>query len=179
VFLLLIGQGGRGKSFLAGLDQSHSTRERTEPEALWMPNTDEGSAFMSDPLGQFGPTARPGESEFLAESFRHRTRAANAMGFVGDSLTSISTIPPRAGVVGGTILVQGSGCVWRDVPLSSLGSPSLDDFSLRMRATQDYAGRNGFVGGFPTYFHADYGNGICVRHHLLTVRGCRVARCSP
>jgi len=123
---------------------------------------------MSDPLGQFGPTARPGESEFLAESFRHRTRAANAMGFVGGFPNFYFDDTPAGGVVGGTILVKAPGAVWRDVPLSSLGSPSLDDFSLRMRATQDYAGRNGFVGGFPTYFHADYGNGIVCGTTLLT-----------
>ena len=30
----------------------------------------------------------------------------------------------------------------------------MDDFEARFRATQDYASRNGFVGGFPTLHHA-------------------------
>jgi hypothetical protein len=44
---------------------------------------------------------------------------------------------------------------WRDVFLSELGNPPLGDIAARFRATQDYAVRNGFVGGFPNFFHAD------------------------
>lgn len=38
--------------------------------------------------------------------------------------------------------------------------PALDDFAARMRASNDYAGRHGFLSGFPTFFHADHGEGI-------------------
>jgi hypothetical protein len=58
------------------------------------------------------------------------------------------------------VLIKSSCATFRDVPLTELGSPSLDDIGARFRATQDYATRQGFVGGFPTFFHADRGNGI-------------------
>ncbi|MGK9147739.1 hypothetical protein KXS11_08955 [Plantibacter flavus] len=38
--------------------------------------------------------------------------------------------------------------------------PSLDDFAARMRASNDHAARHGFLSGFPTFFHADHGQGI-------------------
>jgi len=41
-----------------------------------------------------------------------------------------------------------------------INQPSLDDFAARMRASNDYAGRHGFLSGFPTFFHADYGKGV-------------------
>jgi hypothetical protein len=51
-------------------------------------------------------------------------------------------------------LVKAETAQWRDVELAELNSVSLDDFAGRLRATQDYAALNGFVGGFPTYYHA-------------------------
>ena len=53
------------------------------------------------------------------------------------------------------------------MPLAELGNPSLDDFEQRMRATQDYAISQGFVGGFPNFYHADYGHGIVCGTILL------------
>jgi hypothetical protein len=123
---------------------------------------------MSDPLGGFGPSDEQSEHESLAESFRHRTRAANARGFVGGFPNFYYAATPNDGLLGGAILVNAPGALWQDVPLSDLSSPSLNDFGLRMRATQDYASRAGFVGGFPTFSHADYGNGIVCGTTLLT-----------
>jgi hypothetical protein len=37
-----------------------------------------------------------------------------------------------------------------------------------MRATNAYASQNSYVGGFPTFFHADYGSGIMFGLVLLT-----------
>jgi len=48
---------------------------------------------------------------------------------------------------------------WRDVPASELGNPPPDDVGARFRATNDYAAKNGFVGGFPNFHEADYGQG--------------------
>ena len=62
--------------------------------------------------------------------------------------------------VGGTIFLNFKAAQWQDVPLKDLGNPSLDDFAARMRATQTYAVQNGYVGGFPNFFHADYGKGV-------------------
>jgi hypothetical protein len=64
--------------------------------------------------------------------------------------------------VGGAIFLRVTAAEWRDVPLAHLGNPSLDDFVARFKATHDYARRNGFIGGFPNFNHADYGNGtVC------------------
>jgi hypothetical protein len=52
------------------------------------------------------------------------------------------------------------------VPLAELGN-NLNDIGARFRGTHDYATRNGFVGGFPNMFHADYGNGIVCGTILL------------
>lgn len=60
----------------------------------------------------------------------------------------------------GTVLIGYSSATWRDVPLVELGNPPLDDIGARFKATHDYAVKNGFLGGFPNFYHADYGNGI-------------------
>jgi hypothetical protein len=62
--------------------------------------------------------------------------------------------------VGGTIFLRAAAGEWRDVPLAQLGNPSLNDFGARLKGTQVYAKNYGFVGGFPNFFHADYGRGI-------------------
>jgi hypothetical protein len=80
--------------------------------------------------------------------------------------------------VGGTIFVKRAAAEWRDIPLTELGNVTLDDFGERMRATNTYAARNGFVGGFPTFFHADYGNGI-VCGTILLKAGCAEWRDVP
>jgi hypothetical protein len=100
--------------------------------------------------------------------FGDRMRAVNAYasrnGFVGgfpnffhaetSEVVSITGQRKRITVCG-TVLLNSNGAEWRDVPLSELGNPALDDFEARFRATQDYATRNGFVGGFPNLFHAE------------------------
>jgi hypothetical protein len=49
----------------------------------------------------------------------------------------------------GTVLIK-EGCgVRRDIPLVELGDAT--DIGSLFRSVQDYATRNGFVGGFPTY----------------------------
>lgn len=67
----------------------------------------------------------------------------------------------------GAVLLRASGVEFRDVPLADLKSPPLEDFGARMRAAQVYATENGFVGGFPTFEHADYGRGIVCGTVLL------------
>ncbi len=36
----------------------------------------------------------------------------------------------------------------------------MDDISARMTSANDYAFKNGYPGGFPTFYQADYGKGI-------------------
>jgi hypothetical protein len=67
------------------------------------------------------------------------------------------------------IVVIKKGCAEsRDVPLLELGKPSLNDIGARFRGTQDYATRSGFVGGFPTFFHAGSGLTVVCGTVLLT-----------
>ena len=68
----------------------------------------------------------------------------------------------------GTVLIKPGCAEFRDIPLAELGNPVLSDIGARFRATQDYATQHGFVGGFPNFFHADYGNGIVCGIILLT-----------
>ncbi|MCK9861354.1 hypothetical protein [Paenibacillus sp. ATY16] len=67
----------------------------------------------------------------------------------------------------GSINFLESNCLFRDIPINELGNPQLNDFAQRMKAVQDYAVKNGFVGGFPTYFIADYHHGIVCGTILL------------
>lgn len=64
------------------------------------------------------------------------------------------------GVVYGTILIKPGITQWRDVPRIELGVNTIDDVGAMMRAANDYAARNGFPAGFPTFHQADYGQGV-------------------
>ncbi len=57
---------------------------------------------------------------------------------------------------------------WKDVALTALGNPSLNDFAGRMRAAHDYATAHGYLAGFPNYFDAPTGlNGARVCGTIL------------
>jgi hypothetical protein len=55
------------------------------------------------------------------------------------------------GIGCGTIAIKAEAAESRDVPKSQLNNVAEGDFEGRFRATQDYARKNGFVGGFPTF----------------------------
>jgi len=93
------------------------------------------------------------------EAFRNRAVRASATGFVGGFPTFHETTQGR-NHLSGTVFVTQMSAEWRDVPLAELGNVSLDDFAERMRVTNTWASQHGFIGGFPTFFHADYGSGI-------------------
>lgn len=63
-------------------------------------------------------------------------------------------------VVYGTILIKQGVTEWRDVPRNELGVYHIEDVPAMMRAVNDYASRNGFSAGFPTFHQADHGNGV-------------------
>ncbi len=120
--------------------------------------------------GQFGPTITLSQEELAMSVFRFRAEVANREGFVGGFPNFyVATYGPRH--VGGTIFVRAPAAEWRDVPLALLGNPSLNDFGGRFRGTQEYATSYGFVGGFPNFFHADYGRGIVCGTILVTSEG--------
>lgn len=105
--------------------------------------------------------------DYPAEQFRERFEQAVRRGFAAGFPNFYFAPFGTGGLLGGTILIKAPGATWRDVPLADLGSPHLEDFGARMRATQDYAGRAGYVGGFPTFMHADHGTGIVCGTALL------------
>lgn len=112
------------------------------------------------------PNIYPSASQQAMAAFRHRADVAYKERHVSEFISIVGAYPnfheARQGIntVGGTVFLYSLAAQWQDVPLAELGNPSLDDFAARMRATQNYAVRNGFIGGFPTYHHADHGKGI-------------------
>jgi hypothetical protein len=104
------------------------------------------------------------------EAFRNRTVMGAATGFVGGFPTFHETIQGR-NHLSGTVFVTQTSAEWRDVPLAELGNISLDDFAERMRATNTWASQHGFIGGYPTFFHADYGSGIVCGTVLIKATG--------
>lgn len=118
---------------------------------------------------RFAP-GRPSEQEEAMNMFRVVAREATNQGFIG-TFPNFYTAVYGLRHVAGTIFVKISAAEWRDVPLTDLGNPSLDDFGGRFRGTQEYATRNGFIGGFPNFFHADYGKGIVCGTVLIKPEG--------
>lgn len=110
-------------------------------------------------IGTFGPIIQPSQDDQAMRDFRNSAEVASSEGYVGAYPNFYYATYGRANV-GGTIFINASCGEWRDVPLSALGNPSLTDFAARMRATADYATRNGFVGGFPNFFQAAQLTGV-------------------
>lgn len=107
------------------------------------------------PLTELG---NPSLDDFAARMRATQTYAVSN-GFIGGFPTFHQTDYGK-GIVCGTVLIGSGGAEWRDVPIAELGNPPLDDIRARMTSANDYAFRNGFLGGFPTFYHADYGRGI-------------------
>ncbi len=108
----------------------------------------------------------PSASQAAMTAFRHRSDVAYKERHVSQFIKIVGAYPnfheARQGIntVGGTIFLYSTSAQWQDVPVSELGNPPLEDFGARMRATQNYAVRNGYIGGFPNFYQADYGKGI-------------------
>ena len=64
-----------------------------------------------------------------------------------------------AGVVFGSILLRQGTADSRDVASADLGSPISTDYPALFRAINDYAGANGYIGGYPNFHQPDYGLG--------------------
>ncbi len=125
------------------------------------------------------PNIYPSASQAAMAAFQHRAKLAslekpffggnattyldkpgsNMIKFVG-AYPNFHEVRQGNNTVGGTVFLKSTSAEWQDVLLSDLGNPPIDDFAARMRATQNYAVRNGYVGGFPNFFHKDYGKGI-------------------
>jgi hypothetical protein len=100
------------------------------------------------------------------ERFRQTYDYAQAHGFVG-GFPNFHQADSGQGVVYGTILLRSGE--WRDVSVIDLGSPPppVRDVAGMFRAVYDYAIRNGFVAGLPTFHQADSGQGVVYGTILL------------
>jgi hypothetical protein len=129
-------------------------------------------ALEPPPPGYIGTlgSGTPSRKVAAMRAFQHRATAAADAGFAAGFPNFYEATSGRDHV-GGTIFIKAAAVEWHDVPLSDLGNVSLFDFEERIRATNAYATRNGFVGGFPNFFHADYGSGIVCGTILLKSEG--------
>lgn len=105
------------------------------------------------------PSALPTRQQMAMQGFRHRIEKAPPAGFIG-GFPNFYELKEGQNHFGGTIFVKQAAAEWRDIPLAELGNIALEDFGERMRATNTWASQHGFVGGFPTFYHTDYGTGI-------------------
>lgn len=123
--------------------------------------------FPNPIIPQFASVNIP-ESDKAQQMFRHRAEYASKNGFAA-GFPNFHEARKGNDIVGGTILIKHGMVEWRDVPQSFFpGEYKLADFAGRMSMTQDYAVARGFVGGFPNYFHANYGAGNVCGTFLLT-----------
>jgi hypothetical protein len=120
----------------------------------------EGLSAPPPPPSPRFATGNPTRQLGAMELFRSCHNAAPKPRFLGGFPNFF--YKPGSGGVGFTataIFLTGAAAEWRDVPLSELNNVELNNFEARMREANVYARRNGFVGGFPNYFHQDYHDG--------------------
>ncbi len=117
-------------------------------------------------IGVF-PAATPSRQAGAMAAFRHRASVATAKGCVA-GFPNFYLGRLGRDQFAGTIFIREGGAMWRDVPLAELGGVRIEDFEGRMRATQEFATAHGFVGGFPTFHDADYGDGTVCGTILFT-----------
>ena len=105
------------------------------------------------------------------QSMGERFRRANDYGYYNGFLGAFPNFHEADygdGVVRGTIRLRSDrGVTWRDVSAVDLGNPDGSNLAARFQATNAYATRNGFVGGFPNFHQADYGSGTVYGTFLL------------
>lgn len=97
----------------------------------------------------------------FAETFRWANREASADGFVGAFPTGVVHTLEDRSMWMPCVCFTRDQAEWRDVPIRELQEVALDDFSWRMRATQDYAGLHKIRAGFPNFFDAQYAERVC------------------
>lgn len=119
---------------------------------------------VSATLSVFIPSPRfavtfPQPEEMAMRAFQHRALAATDQKMVG-AFPNFYEATYNNFRVGGTIFVRAPEAEWRDISLVALHNLSLNDFRARFKATDVYAKSLGYVGGFPNFFHADYGSGV-------------------
>jgi hypothetical protein len=106
------------------------------------------------PLAELG---NPGLGDFSLRMRSAQDYAVRA-GFVG-AFPNFFDADYGAGRVSGMILLPAATAEWRDLAWTDIGNPDLGDFVGRFRGVNDWAVRNGFLGGFPNMYYADHPNG--------------------
>jgi hypothetical protein len=106
-------------------------------------------------IGQFGPVIQQNPSDVAQQEFRNRAQVAAQEGYAGGFPNFYYGITGQANV-GGTIFIKTSCGHWTDVAWSDLAYPPLDNFALRILATDIYATNHSYAGGFPTFFQAQH-----------------------
>jgi hypothetical protein len=142
-------------------------RERLGGALLFRPGTAE---WEDVPLVQMG---NPRLDDF-GQRMRGAQDYAVRAGFVG-AFPNFFDADYGFGKVAGIIFLPTVTAEWRDIPWADIGSPALDDPVGRFRGVNDWAVRNGFLGGFPNMYHADKPNGrvcgaILIKPNLADVR---------
>lgn len=99
----------------------------------------------------------------LEQRFRATNDYAGTNGF-GGGFPNFHQADYGKGVVHGTLLLKREALEWRDVKIEDLDASSTES---RFRSTYDYAVKEKFVGGFPNFHQADYGNGVVFGTILL------------
>lgn len=126
------------------------------------------SRTAASPLVAFPPAeGHPDPTLEVMQEFRNLTMNATRLAFLGGFPTFQQSVQDLDHFGGAVFVKRGHGS-WRDLPWVDLGKPALNDFAARMRQTHEYAVHHGLVGGFPTFFHADYGKGIVCGTVLLS-----------
>ena len=145
------------------------------------PDTRYGTVLLKSPLAELkdvpindlnNPNLNDLGSRFR-ETFDYAKKQGYAAGF-----PNFFHADHGNGIVCGTILLKSDAIEWRDVPISELNNIDLNDLDGRFRETFTYAtkqglaverhgARHGFIGGFPNFFSANYGNGIVCGTVLL------------
>lgn len=148
-------------SFFSGAQES--THPRISFSVRKRPNSQSRSPLTF-------PTGVPTRQQIAMEAFRNRTLRAAPLGFVGGFPTFHEKVEGR-NHLSGTVFLTHAAADWRDVPLAELAGVSLDDFAGRIRASNAWATQHGYIGGFPTFFHADYGHGIVCGTTLIKAEG--------
>lgn len=115
-----------------------------------------GTIFVKAPAAQWRDVpwrdlGKPGLDDFGAR-MRASHDYAVRRGFVS-GFPTFHHAGTGEGTVCGTVLLGGDVAEWRDVSLLELGRPGIGDIGGRFRKTQEYATRNGFVGGYPNMYH--------------------------
>lgn len=103
-------------------------------------------------IGEFGPPVTFSQGELAIQSFRHRAEVASREGYTGGFPTFKNTRDKHGNEFSTTIFLNREGAIWRNIEWILLGMPQLDDFVERIKASNSYARKNGFAGGFPTFY---------------------------